>query len=310
MFWIQGDGKQSENAFMWLNPTLEALGEVLWSRPKRRFAKLRDGFGTRATRICSLLGILLLLFAVWPVSYRVACLAKVETAAERLIAAPFASMLEQSYVKPGDRVAAGELLVKLDGRPLRLELEALDAEIQQVNKEHNAALATNQIAEAQQFALKKRRLDRQRDLVMDRLGRLDVTSPIDGVVISGELDKFVGAPLERGQGLLEIAPLADMRIEVQIPDYEIRYVNPGAKTAVKLDAIGGLAMHLRIEDIYPSAELRDDQNVFIGQIRVDNRDGALRPGMLGEATAFGPPRPRVWSWVRPVVERGLWWLGY
>ena len=145
---------------------------------------------------------------------------------------------------------------------------------------------------------------------MDRLGRLDVTSPIDGVVISGELDKFVGAPLERGQGLLEIAPMAEMRIEVQIPDYEIGYVKPGTKTAVKLDAVGGPSMHLRIEDIFPSAELRDDQNVFIGQIRVENTDGTLRPGMLGEATAFGPPRPRVWSWVRPVFERGLWWLGY
>jgi len=309
VFWIQGDGKQSENAFQWLNPAWKALGDVLWSRPKRGLIKWR-GLGSRATRFCSLLGILVLLFAVWPVGYRVACVAKVETVEERLIAAPFAAMLEQSYVQPGDRVAVGELLVKLDGRSLRLELEALHAEIQQVSKERNAALATHQIAEAQQLALKIRRLDRQKELVMDRLGRLDVTSPIDGVVISGELDKFVGAPLERGQGLLEIAPMAEMRIEVQIPDYEIGYVKPGTKTAVKLDAVGGPSMHLRIEDIFPSAELRDDQNVFIGQIRVENTDGTLRPGMLGEATAFGPPRPRVWSWVRPVFERGLWWLGY
>ena len=310
MFWIQGDGKQSENAFQWLHPTLEAVGEVLWSRPKRGFGQLGKGFGSSAVRLSVFAGSLLLLFAVWPVSYRVACLARVETAQERMIAAPFNATLEQSYVKPGDRVAAGDLLAKLDGRPLRLELEAVDAEIQQVSKEHTAALATNQIAEAQQFALKQRRFDRQRTLIMDRLGRLDVISPIDGVVISGDLDKFVGAPMERGQGLLEVAPLAEMRIELEIPDYEVGYVKRGSKTAVKLDAIGGLAMNFKIKNIYPSAELRDDRNVFIAQIQVDNRDGALMPGMLGEATAFGPARPRLWSWLRPALERGLWWLGY
>jgi hypothetical protein len=310
VFWIEGDGKQSENAFQWLEPVLQALVEVLWSRPTRSYWRFRESLGGSIARIGAVAGLLLVLFLVWPVPYRVACDARVDTFAQRMVAAPFAATLEKSFVIPGDQVLAGEVLVTLDGRPLRLELEAVEAEIQQIGKEHNAALANKQIAESQQLALKQRRLDRQRDLILDRLANLEVTSPIDGVVISGDLEKYTGAPLERGQGLLEIAPLATVRVELEIPDYEIGYVKRGAAATVNLDAIGGRAMDLEVEDIYPTAELRNDRNVFIARANVDNQDGTLRPGMLGEAIAYGPVRPRIWSLLRPVLERGLWWMGY
>lgn len=310
VFWIEGDGKQSENAFQWLGSIWAEIGEVLWSRPKRKQWKLSESLSGNIARIGAFVALISVLFLVWPVPYRVACEAKIDTFAQRMIAAPFEATLQQSYVLPGDQVAAGEVLLKLDGRPLRLELEGVEAEIQQVSKEHNAALANNHIAESQQLALKRRRLDRKRDLIVDRLGNLDVTSPIDGVVISGDLQKYTGAPLERGQGLLEVAPLEVVRLELEIPDYEIGYVKRGADASVKLDAIGGRAMKFQIEDIYPSAELRNDQNVFVARVTVDNQDGALRPGMLGDAVAYGPVRPRIWSWMRPLVERGLWWMGY
>jgi multidrug efflux pump subunit AcrA (membrane-fusion protein) len=310
VFWIEGDGKQSENAFEWLDPILEVVGQVLWSRPKRKRWNFSETMGGNVARMGAVLSLLAVVFLVWPVPYRVACTATVDTFAQRIIAAPFEATLEQASVRPGDQVEAGELLLTLDGRPLRLELEAVEAEIQQISKEHNAALANNRIAEAQQLKLKQKRLDRNRDLLVGRLANLEVTSPIDGVVISGDLEKYTGAPLERGQTLLEIAPLATVRVELEIPDYEIGYVKRGAMASVKLDAISGGALELQVDDIYPSSELRNDENVFIALVNVENQDGALRPGMLGKAIAYGPVRPRVWSWVRPVLEHGLWWVGY
>lgn len=310
VFWIEGDGKQSENAFQWLDSILPDLGGVLWSRPKRKQWQLSESVAGNVARIGALAVLIVGLFLVWPVPYRVVCRAKIDTYAQRMVSAPFEATLAQSYVLPGDQVASGQMLLKLDGRPMRLELEGVEAEIQQVSKEHNAALANNQIAESQQLVLRKRRLDRKRDLIIDRLENLEVTSPIDGVVISGDLEKYTGAPLERGQALLEVAPLDVVRLELEIPDYEIGYVKRGADTSVKLDAVGGRAMDLQIEDIYPSAELRNDQNVFIARLSLENQDGVLRPGMLGDAIAYGPVRPRIWSWIRPLMERGLWWMGY
>jgi multidrug resistance efflux pump len=227
-----------------------------------------------------------------------------------MIATPFEATLLRTNIKPGDTVKTGDVLVELDGRPLRLEREAIEAEIQQVAKEHDVALATRRIAESQQAALKKQQLIRQHELLSDRLGRLKVVSPIDGVVVSGDLEKFVGSPLERGQTLIEVAPMNQMVIEIEIPEHEIGYVKKGADARVKLDAIGGKSIRKPLSDVFPSAELRDDHNVFIGRIEVDNGDHKLKPGMRGEATAYGPLRPWIWSWVRGGFERTLWWIGY
>ena len=309
MIWIENETGSFE-ALHSLASVVSVIGSVLWSRPTRSWPSIVIRMARRTTMTLAVAGMLLALLAVWPVHYRVACTARVETTEQRLVATPFEATLLKTNVKPGDAVRAGDVLLVLDGRPLRLEREAVEAEIGQVSKEHDVALATRRIADAQQAALKKQQLTRQHDLLSDRLGRLEVTSPIDGIVVSGDLDKYVGSPLERGQTLIEVAPMDRMIIEVEIPEHEIAYVTTNSDTRVKLDAIGGKSIRMPLSDLYPSAELRDDRNVFVGRIEIDNARHDLRPGMRGEATTYGPLRPWIWSWVRGGIERALWWIGY
>ncbi len=309
MVWIDGQAGQLESPGA-LAPAAAAIGSALWSRPGRSWPKLMLQIAHRSSINLSGLGLLILIAALWPVHYRTASRVRVETNAQRLIATPFEATLEQAMFKPGDAVKRGDVLLALDGRPLRLEREAIKAERQQAAKEHDAALATGRIAESQQIALRQRQLARRYELLSDRLQNLEVISPIDGVVVSGDLDRYVGSPLERGQTLMEVAPMDRMVIELEIPEYEIGYVQLGAQTRIKLDAIGGKSIELPIEEIYPRAELRDDRNVFIAKLEVQNPDRTLKPGMLGQATTYGPLRPWIWSWVRGGVEKILWWIGY
>ncbi|TWU41009.1 efflux RND transporter periplasmic adaptor subunit [Novipirellula artificiosorum] len=294
----------------WLQTVAGTVAMVFWSRPNRVAPKAIRNLTRRTLAVAGVVVLAFSLLAFWPVHYRVACLARVQPLEQRLVAAPFEAVLLSAVVKPGQTVRVGEVLASLDGRPLRLEREAIESEIQQVCKEHDTALATGRIADAQQAKLRERQLSRTFELISDRLNRLDVVSPIDGVVISGELKQYVGAPLELGQTLFEISPMQKVAIEVEIPAHEIGYVKTHAATRVRFAAIGGPSMQLELDDLYPSAEIRDDENVFIGRIEVDNEDGKLRPGMQGDATTFGPVRPWIWSWVRGKVERVLWWIGY
>ena len=248
--------------------------------------------------------------ALWPVKYRVACDAQVQPVRQRMIATPFEATLLETNVQPGDHVKSGDVLVHLDGRPLRLELESISTEIQQAAKEHNIALHTSQIADAQQAKLRKRGLERRRDILTDRLNRLNVVSPIDGVIVSGDLQQYIGSPLEIGQTIVEIAPLDKMAFEIEIPEFEIGLVEPNAETRVRVGAIGGESYRSNIDVIYPAAEIRNDQSVFVARVEVDNTDGKLRPGMQGDAVTYGPVRPQIWSWVRGSWERILWSVGY
>ena len=307
--WIDHDNLDLPE-FGWLNDSVGIIAATFWSRPLYSWpgavSRLRRRSGTLID--CAL--VCFSLIAVWPVPYRVACTARVDTMRQRIIASPFEASLLAANFRPGDTVQAGDTLVVLDGRPLRLERESIDAEIQQVSKEHDVALATGRIADAQQSRLKRQKLERRYEMLSDRLKRLEVVSPINGVVVSGDLERYVGSPLELGQTLMEIAPLDYMVVEVEIPAHEINYVHRDAETRVRIDSVGGKSLRMRLDELFPAAELRDDRNVFVGRIHVNNRELNLMPGMRGEAIAYGPLRPWIWSWVRGGVERVLWWIGY
>lgn len=312
VLWIE-DARLTSADRSWLRNSLPALRPIIW---KRHGGVMTDIGQTLAasgltTRIYLGLALLLLvLLTIWPVSYRVRCTTVVRPKQSRIISAPFDATLEATQVQPGDAVKAGDVLISLDGRPLRLELEAAEAQIGQVRKERDMAMHGGRVAESQQAALRIRELSRQKDLLISRLQRLSVVSPIDGIVVLGDLNRSIGAPLETGQAVLEIAPLDQMVIELEIPDYEIGYVTKGTLAHVRLTAGDREVIEESIDVIYPNAELRDDQNVFVAKIDVMNHDGTLRPGMRGNAIVYGPIRPWLWSLVRSGWEKTLWWIGY
>ncbi len=309
VIWVEGEGVNSITGH-WLATYPTAIANVFWSRPARSWPSLLSRVGQKYRIALASVAVAILAIAAWPVHYRVACKVKVDTLKQRLVATPFEASLLESNVKPGDTVKRGDVLARFDGRPLRIERESIESEIQQAAKERNAALASGRIADAQQAKLKRQQLERRHQLLTDRLQRLAVVSPIDGVIVSGDLEKHIGTPLKLGQKLMEVAPMDYMMLEVEIPEHEIGFVSAEADTRIKIDAIGGPSMQMQLDELLPAAELREEQNVFVGRIRVDNQQLSLRPGMRGDATVYGPLRPWIWSWARTAVERTLWWVGY
>lgn len=309
LLWIEG--RRAEPVRLpWLAPAAESLAAVLWSRPRWATPDWVQWSARRPALVIGAAALVLGSVMMWPIRYRVDCTAVVQPIRQRMISAPFEATLMKAHVQPGDSVKQGETLVVLDGRPLRLERESIQAEVQQVMKDHDIALASGKVAEAQQAELKHRGLERRRQLLTDRLARLKVLSPIDGVVIHGDLQGHVGTPLEAGQTLVEVAPLKQLAIEVEIPEYEIGYVEPGTEARVRIDAVGGESFRGSLERVDPAAEVREDRNVFIGRMTIENERGEVRPGMRGEAVAYGPLRPIAWRWIRSAVEGAAWWLGY
>lgn len=310
--WIDGR-PLTWNERAWLRKSLPTLRVLMWDRSGGMFGSLGRSLadaGTAAKIYIALICLFLLLLSIWPVSYRVRCSTLVRPQHSRAIASPFAATLEQTYVSPGDAVKAGDPLISLDGRPLRMELESIEAQIARHSKERDIALVGGKVAQSQQAELKIRELSRRRDLLQSRLSRLLVTSPIDGIVVTGDLHRSVGVPLETGQAVLEIASLESMVIELEIPEYDVGYVGVGLPVRVRLSAASDEVIDQSIDAVYPSAQLRDDQNVFVATVNVDNASGKLRPGMRGDAIAYGPVRPWLWSYARTGWERLLWWIGY
>ncbi|WP_047817242.1 efflux RND transporter periplasmic adaptor subunit [Rhodopirellula islandica] len=286
---------------------------VFLSRPAK------DHWGRLANKISKwwsrrgLIGIAFLVTLILtciPMSYRTHATATVAAMDGRLIASPIDATLLATMVRPGDRVQAGQTLLQLDGRPLRIELESMVAEIDEAQKDEDIALASGQIATAQLAGLRRKTLLRKAELLQDKLNKLDVVSPIDGVVIQGDLTRSLGTPLEIGQTLMEIAPEGNVEVELELPESEILFVEMNAPVELWFPALDGRSFDSRVRSVWPAATIRDDSNVFVAIAELPNSDAALRVGMRGEAVVIGPTYPWIWKWIRTPVKRLGWMIGW
>ncbi|MBC8868089.1 MAG: efflux RND transporter periplasmic adaptor subunit [Planctomycetes bacterium] len=226
----------------------------------------------------------------------------------RYVAAPFDGTLESTFASPGDVLSQGDLLARMDAREMQWELDGLLAEYHRVSKKRDSAMANAQVAEAQLAKLEMDRIELRTQLLEHRIRHLEIRSPIDGIVVRGDLEKAEGAPLTVGQSLFEIAPLGEMVVEIAVPEDEIQYVVPGSRVVLRLDAYPGSKWDATVSKIHPRSEMWDERNVFIAECIIQDSRGVLRPGMKGRAKITGPRRPLAWNlFHRPYEKLAQMW---
>ena len=248
--------------------------------------------------------------AIVPVPDRIKCSCTLEPQVRRFVVAPFAGTLQKALVTPGQVVAQDEPLALLDRRPLEMELTLLKTQEQEAAKRRDAALATRHAAEAQLAELERAGVASQLEHLQHRLEQLTLRSSLAGVIVRGDLQRAEGAPVEMGQSLFEIAPLQPMLAEVAVPEDEVRLVEPGMGVTIRAAAFPGTAFRGVVSRIYPRAEIRDGQSVFIAEVQLPNDDDRLRPGMRGDATVSGRTQPLGWTLVRRPATRMARWIGW
>ncbi len=258
-------------------------------------AAMRKHIGTSKFAVILLAVVLLAASMAIPMNYKIGCEFQLEPISRRFVAAPYDGTLEESLVESGQIVNRGQVLARMDARELRWELSGLQADYQSEKKKRNAAAARDEVASAQQSTLEMERMDLKMQLIRHRLENLDVKSPIAGIVIAGDLKKSEGAPLAIGQTMFEIGPLDEMIVEVAIPEREILHVREGMEVRIRLDAAQHKTETGSVVRISPRSETRDNESVYIAEVKLENRDQVFRPGMKGTAKIISDPHPLGWN---------------
>jgi multidrug resistance efflux pump len=254
-------------------------------------------------------GVFALLVAL-PIPHRVKARCEVQAISRRYVAAPYEGRLEKALVEPGDLVEAGQVLARMDGREIRLELSGLEAESGRVAKERDLALASGETSDAQIAELEMARLQVKTQLLRDQLANLEVRSPSAGVVISGDPQKLEGARLSMGQTLLEVGPLGQMMVEVAIPDTEIAHVELGMGVSMSLDAMPRHTFRGELVRIHPRAEQRNQENIFLGEVMLRDDAQVLLPGMRGRAKVASGYRSLGWVLFHRAIDNFVFRLGW
>jgi multidrug efflux pump subunit AcrA (membrane-fusion protein) len=279
--------------------------QTLTGLAKRRWAKLRSASLTKMALVA--LSCLIALMCI-PFPYRIPCECEVQPVMRRFVAAPHDGILEKTFVESGDIVEPNQLVAILDGRQLRIELSGLRAEYDGARKRRDSALAKGEIATSQIARSEMKRHQSKIRILDQQLANLEVRTPIGGIVVSGDLEKVEGAPLEMGQTLFEIAPLNEMLAEIGIPESEIKYAQPGMEVAIKLNAFPFETWTGTIEQIQPRTEIIDDESVFVAQVKLPNQENQLRPGMQGSAKVETKYAPLGWNLFHRPWESVRYWL--
>lgn len=262
---------------------------TLWARRHKR--KLQLGLAA--------LAMVMLLF---PLPHKVTGASTATPKVRRFVVAQFDGSLKESMVQPGDPVTRGQTLAMMDGKEIELEIASLRAELDMAEKQRTMHLASGEMALVQLAALERDKLSRRITYLQGLLEQLDIVSPLDGVLLSGDLRRSVGSPLSKGQPLFEVAPLGSMVVEISVDQGDVPYVEPGMEIRAVFDTFPGRVWEGTVETILPATELRQGRYVFVAEMTVDNPEGLLKPGMTGEADITVGRRCLAWTLLRKPVN--------
>lgn len=279
-------------------PLSSRLGAVERLAPTKVESALRNIVSlTRSERrkvgLAAVIAIAILMAV--PLRYTVRADLQLQPVEHRFIAVPFDGPLQAAHVRPGDTVRQGDLLASINPREIEYELSGIRAELNRAVQEKKGMMAEHDSAGSKSAALESERLRLKSELLQYQRGNLEIRSPIDGVVVSGDLKQSEGMPLDRGDTLFEIAPLGQMVVELAIAEDDFSHVRPGMRAEFYVHALPGRRMSGTLDRIHPRAELRDHENVFIAEIRIDDPDNVLRPGMNGRAKIVSDRHPLAWN---------------
>lgn len=237
-------------------------------------------------------------------TYRVTADAVVEGRVQRAVTAPLAGYLAEAEVRAGDVVSDGQVMARLDDRDLRLERLKWVSQRAKHLREYSEAVAKRERTRARILQSQIEQTDAQLALLDQQLVRMTVLAPFDGIVISGDLTQALGAPLERGDVLFEVAPLDDYRVMLRVDERDIADLKPGQGGDLMLSALPDAPLRVVVERITPISNAEEGLNFFMVEASVAGGHVAqLRPGMEGVSKIEIDERRMVWIWTRKII---LW----
>lgn len=265
-----------------------------------------------AYKLAGMVGVLLLLlltFLPWP--YRVDATLAIRSQDLLFMPAPFDGYLRKVHVQVGDQVQPNAILVELDTRDLELEASMSEADWVRHSRESEKALAANQLAEMQISAARALQSAARLEMIQHQLAHAQVRAPYASVVIEGDIQKNLGAPVRKGDLLLKLAQTSNAYLELEIDQASIHEVKVGSRAEFALVGRPQDRFGITIKRIDPAATTRDGRTFYLARADVDGSFRPdWRPGMGGNAKIEAGTRSPLWIMTHRTVRflREFFWL--
>ena len=206
----------------------------------------------------------------------------------------------------GEVLKAGTLMVEIDRRQARNAVDQSEAQYEQAKAQLAVAEAAKRRADtlfAQQAMteadhdqaivnyataranLVTARVNNENNVIA--LSQTEVRAPITGMVISknverGSMIAATGKDVSGGTTLFQMADMGLVQVHTLVDETDIGKIQPGQSTTVTVDAFPNRPFDGYVMKIEPRDTVSQNVTMFPVLVRIDNKDGLLRPGMNTE----------------------------
>jgi len=211
--------------------------------------------------------------------------ATIESDADAPVIARVPGEVVELLVEEGDIVEAGQILAKLDGERLRLEMLAARANLEQARKEykrnidlHRRGLISTSMFEGLQYDLAA--LEATFELKALNYDYSKIRAPIPGVVSSREIKP--GQNIAVNEVAFRITDTSELVAYLQIPQAQLPKFQAGHVATLSVASMPETDFQASIARISPTIDTRN--GTFRATAVIDNSDHRLAPGMFGRFT--------------------------
>jgi membrane fusion protein (multidrug efflux system) len=198
-----------------------------------------------------------------------------------LVGADTAGRVEWIGPQEGDSVKKGDLLVKIDVSGLKAALDRAEAAYQLADELYQRR---QRLFERKIIGQEERdRSQTERSLAGGNLrqARVEyergfVKAPISGIINHLYVDE--GEFIDRGKPLLELVDVDKIKITVNVPELDVRYLRVGQTPAVRVDAFADRRLAGIVDFIAYKAD--PATKTFPVKVLIDNPGHEFRPGMI------------------------------
>jgi hypothetical protein len=308
---------------LFLMPLWRTIGRQKWVLKARTLPKTLAITG-------AILAVLVAL-GTWPYAFTLRAKGTIEPVERRIVFAPSEAEVELVLVKHGDMVHKDDVLAKLRDTESQVKLTEVQGQIDVSRRtveslQYQSRLGSISTEERNRFlsqeaeeAVKLMGLQSQEKLLLKKIADLDVLSPIDGEVITWDVQNRLNhRPVQRGQELMRIAdPKGDWRLELNIPEKRMGHISR-ARHEIKpdLDVDYALAVDPSTTRVGQITKIEEGANpeqeegnlvkayvaIDTAKLRKELPEGALRPGAAVDGKIHCGKRAIGYVWFHDAIE--------
>ena len=241
------------------------------------------GKGQLREKLIPLAAIVAVLAMFLPWNYRVSGKCTIGAVQKRVCAARVEGILGEANFREGDIVSAGQVLARLDASDFKQDLRKAQKNLDETEIRIAMKRGEGKTAERRMWQAEAEKIKVEIDHLKKKISLAVIRSPVNGIIVSRDIQSAVGNPVQKGQVLCEVAPLDSVRLEVAVPEEKIGDIRIGAKGVFALNAFAEQEFAFKVENIRQTSEVVKGDNVFVVTGVIPNPDEKFRLGMEGAA---------------------------